>query len=641
MKNLFKQLMLSTVAAIAMLATSCSDEFAAADQAIGDELSGDRTITFTATVEAETRGYASISLFDYYRIYAYNTVEGLFIDGAEMKFADNEWTIDATYEMPGSGTSYFFAVSDQDIEKSGVTFVEDGANSYIDYTMPTDVANHPTLLMAKSEESDGSSFVINFAFKYILTPVALEASGDYYTVEEVTLKNYYNRAQFSFSAGADGSLSTDNISYPISTKDGSYTIAPNPGVVNGAITNATSGWLMMPPQSTEGFVLDITSYHYDDGVKDTSDTNGVREATISGDNIAQLEMGSPYTFEIGTNQIISESEDGYEDATGDNDYTNGTKTDSNCYIITTGVSTEQVYHIPIEGRINDFWTNYSAVSANQVSDTTRAALTVEQLWYDSSSNPTTAGMEVSLVMKDDEKVMQVIVPANYSNIGNTVYAVKNAAGTILWSWHLWMTNYTPTTTYLDRYVGQRATTSITGATLYQFGRKDPFVNNVDGISSASGGTYANSVRNPMVMYTKNSSSYSWASDYNYYTYYNWGDVNNKTLSSKSIYDPSPYGYRLLQYSEANTVVSGAWPYSSYSYYLNTYVYMRPTSSITISGFTHSLMSYESAFWTTAAKDGLGACGYLARLYLSGSFVNFIDSSNGQRYYAYPVLSIQE
>ncbi len=444
MKTFYSKIVSFAVVALALVATSCSDDLAAVDPIAVDNLSGDRTITFTATVEADTRGYASISLFDYYRIYAYNTVKGLFIDGAEMKFADNEWTIDATYEMPGSGTSYFFAVSDQAIENSGVAFVEDGADSYIDYTMPADVEDQPILLMAKSEESDGSSFVINFAFKYILTPVALEASGDYYTIEEVTISNYYNSAKFSFKADDDGNLSTDNITYPTS-KDGSYTIAPDPGVTSGAITNATSGWLMMPPQSAIDMELDITSYHYDNEVKDTSDTNGVRSVVIPStiDN-PTLEMGSSYTFSISTNQIVTEEpKDDVYYADDSNDFTD--EKSANCYMLHP-TSEEQVFYIPVEERINTFWGNngYENVSTNTLSSS--SSWTPSILWGDVVALGDLAVERVTSENFDGGadvySALKVTLPASY-NEGNVVIAVKNSAGTILWSWHLWITSYNP------------------------------------------------------------------------------------------------------------------------------------------------------------------------------------------------------
>ncbi len=692
MKKIYGKIASLAAVALALVATSCSDDLAAVDPIAVDDLSGDRTITFTATVEADTRGYASISLFDYYRIYAYNTVKGLFIDGAEMKFADNEWTIDATYEMPGSGTSYFFAVSDQAIENSGVAFVEDGADSYIDYTMPADVEDQPILLMAKSEESDGSSFVINFAFKYILTPVALEASGDYYTIEEVTISNYYNSAKFSFKADDDGNLSTDNITYPTS-KDGSYTIAPDPGVTSGAITNATSGWLMMPPQSTEGFVLDITSYHYDDGVKD-SDTNGVREAIIEGDNIAQLEMGSSYTFFIGTNQIINETYDDVYYADDYNDFTD--EESSNCYMLHP-TSEEQVFYIPVEERINTFWGNngYENVSTNTLSSS--SSWTPSILWGDVAALGSLAVERVASDYfdggSDVYSALKVTLPASY-NEGNVVIAVKNSAGTTLWSWHLWITSYNPDGTetsvdsytksvtngyifkyqdysnwlflvtsngfktdlwssanyadsniyIMDRNLGATANTasglgtyySGRGSLYYQFGRKDPFPGGSDTIlgtsipgSTSSTYTMANSVNNPTNfvktsntdwMTINSSSSYTgrdiiwrdpkftgYYEDLGYSIYVYMEPITN----NKSIFDPSPLGWKVPHWLTWSDFTSDASLYSTYLSY-------KPG--------TQTTYYYASGYMQASTASVVGDTSDSAKWVLSWSNTPFYDSS---------------
>ncbi len=441
------------VVALTMMATACSDDLAAVDHIAVDNISGDRTITFTATVEENTRGYATISAFDYYRIYAYNTVDGWFMDGAEMKFASNEWSIDKTYEMPGSGTSYFFALSDQGIEGSGVTFVKDGANSYIDYTMPTDVANHPTLLMAKSVETDGDSFVINFAFKYILTPVALEADGDYYSVSEVTISNYYNSATITFAKEGGDDFSTSNFTYPTS-KSGSYTITPTSPVMDGYITDATSGWLMMPPQSAIDMELDIKSYYYVNGVADSSDTNGVRSVVIpSTITYPTLDLGTPYTFTISTEQIVTETYDDIYYADDYNDFTD--EESSNCYMLHP-TSEEQVFYIPVEERINTFWGNngYENVSTNTLSSS--STWTPSILWGDVAALGDLAVERVTSDYFDGGSgvysALKVTLPASY-NEGNVVIAVKNSAGTIIWSWHLWITDYNPdeTGTYYTDY----------------------------------------------------------------------------------------------------------------------------------------------------------------------------------------------
>ena len=69
--------------------------------------------------------------------------------------------------------------------------------------------------------------------------------------------------------------------------------------------------------------------------------------------------------------------------------------------------------------------------------------------------------------------------------GNAVIAAKDASGTILWSWHIWLTDqpleqvyYNNAGTMMDRNLGATsATPGDVGALglLYQWGRKDPFL----------------------------------------------------------------------------------------------------------------------------------------------------------------------
>ena len=148
--------------------------------------------------------------------------------------------------------------------------------------------------------------------------------------------------------------------------------------------------------------------------------------------------------------------------------------------------------------------------------------------------------------------------------GNAVLAAKDASGTILWSWHIWMTDqpedqiYTNNAgTMMDRNLGATsATPGDIGALglLYQWGRKDPFIgsssieNSIEAKStitwpspiesSASSGTITYATKNPTTFITSNDLNYDW-----YYT----GDSNTDNLrwqSEKTIHDPCPSGWRV-------------------------------------------------------------------------------------------------
>lgn len=164
--------------------------------------------------------------------------------------------------------------------------------------------------------------------------------------------------------------------------------------------------------------------------------------------------------------------------------------------------------------------------------------------------------------------------------GNTVVAVSDAEGTILWSWHIWCTGgETPvdktiindtgkTIQVMDRNLGAW---SVTGwqATLYQWGRKDPFTNAedvfVDGestdiyrgwyslikrdeVSSENAAVMAYAEQNPGTFiegwtgWLPNPDNTLWGDPDG------WNEIYANDMSSfsgpKTEYDPCPAGYRV-------------------------------------------------------------------------------------------------
>ena len=148
--------------------------------------------------------------------------------------------------------------------------------------------------------------------------------------------------------------------------------------------------------------------------------------------------------------------------------------------------------------------------------------------------------------------------------GNAVIAAKDANGTILWSWHIWLTDepeeqvyYNNAGTMMDRNLGATsATPGDVGALglLYQWGRKDPFLgsssisSNVEAKSTitwpsyvwsnSSNGTISYATEHPTTFIKSNSNNYDW-----YYTGSDSTD-NTRWQSEKTIYDPCPAGWRV-------------------------------------------------------------------------------------------------
>ena len=142
--------------------------------------------------------------------------------------------------------------------------------------------------------------------------------------------------------------------------------------------------------------------------------------------------------------------------------------------------------------------------------------------------------------------------------GNALIVAKDATGTILWSWHLWIPETTVTTSpdpdalvwkteLMDRNLGALAPTDTTAAALpksygmsYQWGRKDPMCAfAVAGVALTlaedAAITTDFSIQNPAVI-AKGGADYNWNTE----TITNlWNDGGGKT-----IYDPCPVGYKV-------------------------------------------------------------------------------------------------
>ncbi len=138
--------------------------------------------------------------------------------------------------------------------------------------------------------------------------------------------------------------------------------------------------------------------------------------------------------------------------------------------------------------------------------------------------------------------------------GNVLIAAKDKDGTILWSWHLWLTE-TPgdqeyrnnAGTVMDRNLGAISAVPEDGVKthglFYQWGRKDPFVG-LDDMTSVYTSKYMegdsdHSHREPTVFYEGDSSD-NWMSAYDRTR---WDSVGDGT-GMKTVHDPCPPGYRV-------------------------------------------------------------------------------------------------
>ena len=206
--------------------------------------------------------------------------------------------------------------------------------------------------------------------------------------------------------------------------------------------------------------------------------------------------------------------------------------------------------------------SFSTVKGNS-SESVGNVECAEVLWesFGTSETPKVGSLVSSVSVQGDAIVFDVADPYRE---GNAVIAAKDASGTILWSWHIWLTDepegqvyYNNAGTMMDRNLGATsATPGDVGALglLYQWGRKDPFLSSSSISSStvakstltwpsavssdSSNGTIEYSVEHPTTFITYNGSNNDW-----YYTGSSSTD-DTRWQSAKTIYDPCPVGWRV-------------------------------------------------------------------------------------------------
>ena len=235
--------------------------------------------------------------------------------------------------------------------------------------------------------------------------------------------------------------------------------------------------------------------------------------------------------------------------------------------------------------------------------------------------------------------------------GNAVIAVKDASGSILWSWHIWLTDkpeeqvyYNNAGTMMDRNLG--ATSAIPGdfgalGLLYQWGRKDPFLgssnisDDVDAKSTgswpsavssdSSNGTIAYAAANPTTFIKYNSSNYDW-----YYTGLSTTDNTRWTTSTatKSIYDPCPAGWRVPD-GGSNGVWSKA--LGSSSSITDSSLYNSTNEGMNFSGKFGS----ASTIWYPASGYRGGSDGSLS----SVGYYGYYWSASPYSYFAYDLYFV--
>jgi len=335
--------------------------------------------------------------------------------------------------------------------------------------------------------------------------------------------------------------------------------------------------------------------------------------------------------------------------------------ESNCYIIAPGGSV----NIPVSQA------NASDLGAQLLDVTT--GWTSEVIWRDNSalSVTTSDGLQSTGVF--------TVSVNDATASGNALVCIKNGSGTILWSWHIWVTPYDPesenqsfagtdgvTYTFMDRNLGATSDLKATVGALglfYQWGRKDPFAGASSWESTTTAfktlysgdsgnGTYSSTntavssannlltaVRHPGVFYTSSASPYDW--------YTNSTTNQNNTLwgTTKTVYDPCPAGWRVAPKEAFSNFSTSTLVFYTTSTDWSTYPGYFLENKTTGSWFPAVGCRYSGSgalnnvgstgyYWSSAVNTAYGS-----NLFFNSSNVN--PANNGHRAYGFALRCVQD
>lgn len=429
------------------------------------------------------------------------------------------------------------------------------------YVVPTDVSKQPDLLIANALYNRNGGGVA-FSFEHALARISFEVGGKGHSVKSVVVTGVSTQGDLDMELPVEWTnLNTpQNVDFSagLAIEDASDHVFIASDEPHNILAN--DGYLMMLPQIlTENSKLRIV---YDD------------------DQLVELSLNNN-SWEAGKNYVYR-IHISYE----------GVEIKPNCYIVKPNNSVT----IPFNN-LNIFWgRGGDGAIAKYIQDNGGLGDVVPEAAFsyvatDHQVNTTDYIAELIWTDTSDEtlsfvKYSDSLDVSGMSEEGNYIIGVRkigvNSENEYLWSWHLWVTDYDPEVnniplvsaegksyTIMDRNLGAKGTSDFLDAVglYYQWGRKDPFPRPKEykyGVGSMGMPNKLMDIRGKITALEVQTGEYSSLLEcvHKPYLFYStmgpihtgylsnetgntrWGSDRYLDKLPKSLYDPSPEGWRI-------------------------------------------------------------------------------------------------
>ena len=532
------------------------------------------------------------------------------------------------------------------------------------YTVPTDITKQPDLMITTTKDIHPTTKKVPLAYKHALTCIAFKAKGTGQTITAVKVKGV--AASGTLSVDASGNPAWSSLSAPGTIE---YTAGLNSttGIVTGSTPTdvlSADGYLMMIPQTlTTNAQLIVTV----DGLDQTFNLNAQTITTwTAGQQLTYtIETKPPRVIVDYTNLKASNSYILNPNSSSDMVYRFPVKRVNEFWADADNTygSNDAAYALGA----TDAWT--IKLVWNTASGSIAESASTDRLFISKASG---IGPDDYFEVTVPKGYLWKTQDTNF-----LVSIHKGGGYYPSWSWHLWVTPYNPygtatvlenasdngepwvwsvpggklfklkeTTPVLAKRVMDRPIGGTGGYTLcYQYGRKDPIpspgsyssVNDVHIYRYAATGwvyqrsgtmTLAEAVRTPHGMnsnttWSSGSSAYiigskTWCSTttngINSNNAFLWHDPKVAVGSGgKSIFDPSPYGFRLPENGTFRAVFAAGSVYKGDGWYISGLFYTRSAVP-----YTQALRFAGGFLISSSYYSQYNICGYTGLTFLSST-----------------------